>query len=276
MEANITDRSPTGQAKSTVTKAWYVAVLATDKDNDGWNANIDCNDTNPSINPSMKEVLHNGVDDDCNPNTPDNGRPPVAIYSPQGTEERNVALLEAGAQVINSTGSPSTLTPPSNMLDYSNSTSDFYWLTKSTTNQWVKILLAGLPQNKAVGGYVIDKVKVMPYPDKTTVANVRDFEIAVSNSTSADSAFKTIFHGTVLNNGKLQEFALPKPVLAKYVKYSPLNNYGGTTIITHQLKIMTAQQTSNHTISFKNLSTDPENDIVSWNWNFGDKSANRT
>ena len=103
-----------------------------------------------------------------------------------------------------------------------------------------------------------------------------DFEIAVSNSTSADSAFKTIFHGTVLNNGKLQEFALPKPVLAKYVKYSPLNNYGGTTIITHQLKIMTAQQTSNHTISFKNLSTDPENDIVSWNWNFGDKSANRT
>jgi len=42
-----------------------------DYDNDGYDEDVDCDDTNASINPGMIEVPYNGVDDDCNENTPD-------------------------------------------------------------------------------------------------------------------------------------------------------------------------------------------------------------
>ena len=42
-----------------------------DKDHDGYPATEDCNDLDPEINPGMQEILGNGVDDDCNPATPD-------------------------------------------------------------------------------------------------------------------------------------------------------------------------------------------------------------
>lgn len=42
-----------------------------DKDGDGHPASEDCDDTDPEVNPGMPEVPGNGIDDDCNPATPD-------------------------------------------------------------------------------------------------------------------------------------------------------------------------------------------------------------
>ncbi len=42
-----------------------------DFDGDGFTSDEDCDDTNASINPDADEIPYNGIDDDCNPLTPD-------------------------------------------------------------------------------------------------------------------------------------------------------------------------------------------------------------
>jgi hypothetical protein len=51
---------------------WRLTVTAPDNDHDGYGNNIDCDDANAAINPGAVEIYHNGIDDDCNPATPDN------------------------------------------------------------------------------------------------------------------------------------------------------------------------------------------------------------
>ncbi|HSG99516.1 MAG TPA: MopE-related protein, partial [candidate division Zixibacteria bacterium] len=49
----------------------FESTLDIDADCDGWPASIDCDDTNPLVNPGATEVLCDGLDNDCNPFTAD-------------------------------------------------------------------------------------------------------------------------------------------------------------------------------------------------------------
>ncbi|MBI4321465.1 MAG: PKD domain-containing protein [Chloroflexi bacterium] len=188
------------------------------------------------------------------------GSPPAAFFNPQsGT--RNVALSEAGATVVAYSSQVANHTAQGMLVYDSN---HLPWATTSITNQWARILL--------VGGktYLIDRIRVMPRADGWFDQRVKDFKIAVSTTTSDDSAFTTVFTGTAAYNGNLQEFVLSRPVFAKYVRYSPLSNYGNpTNISTTQLKVMTGQE-GGQTVAFQDLSTDADGDITSYLWDFGD------
>jgi hypothetical protein len=49
---------------------WPVRGGIIDEDGDGYKLDIDCDDTNPAVNPGATEILNNSIDDDCNSATP--------------------------------------------------------------------------------------------------------------------------------------------------------------------------------------------------------------
>ena len=53
-----------------ITDTSYV-IVAEDLDLDGFIHSIDCDDSNPNVNPDSVEIIYNGLDDDCNINTLD-------------------------------------------------------------------------------------------------------------------------------------------------------------------------------------------------------------
>ncbi len=46
-----------------------VSPLGIDYDNDGFLSEEDCQDWNPNANPAQEEIVYNGIDDDCDPDT---------------------------------------------------------------------------------------------------------------------------------------------------------------------------------------------------------------
>ncbi|MDR1393663.1 MAG: PKD domain-containing protein, partial [Bifidobacteriaceae bacterium] len=69
----------TDPAGNMATARWTVLSFDPDDDGDGWTNPVDCVPDNPNINPGKAEVPGNGLDDDCDPSTPDAG-PPVASF----------------------------------------------------------------------------------------------------------------------------------------------------------------------------------------------------
>jgi hypothetical protein len=81
-----------------------------------------------------------------------------------------------------------------------------------------------------LAGYVVSGVVVsnQTFADNPGAGAVKNFEIAVSTGGAADSDFHVVFSGTALQVDGLQRFMFKKPVIAKYVRFSAIDNYGDT------------------------------------------------
>ena len=129
---------------------------------------------------------------------------------------RSPALAANGATVVASTGSGAV-----NMLDYLLTEG---WISSGLTNQYATIQLAG------GNVYTISGVRLAP--SYNAGPSPQNFEIWVSSTTSADSAFTKVLSATATTDPKIQNFTFPGgPVAARYVKYVPLTRYGTNTYI---------------------------------------------
>ncbi|HET9713325.1 MAG TPA: discoidin domain-containing protein, partial [Pyrinomonadaceae bacterium] len=122
----------------------------------------------------------------------------------------------AGGFVIASSGGTSV----DSMLDANNFTS---WSTNGQTNQFAKI------QFYDQQSIYIDRVRIQALQGLPGTSNVKDFEVQVSATTSADASFATVLNATYANNGQLQEFIFPGgPARARFIKVLPKNNHAGS------------------------------------------------
>lgn len=258
IQAVVSDANVLG---GSIIQSWYVTVLLPDGDGDLWNTNTDCDDTNAQVNPGMTEIVGNGLDDDCNAATPDAGDAPRAFFNPlPQSGPYNAARYEHGATIAAFSNSSDTDAKKYNLLD-DNELSRFS-LRVSLPGDSTTVSLAGGET------YLIDRVQVSGSNDPEAV---RQFEIAVSTTTTDDSAFTTVLTAEAQRVAGMQEFMLPTPVLAKYIRYRLLSNWQGTySIRTQRLAVMSGQKSTGTTVTFQNLSSDANNDITAHLWDFGD------
>jgi len=81
---------------------WGMIVMAPDADSDGYPSNVDCDDSNPDINPGQSEVYYNGLDDDCDPATPDDPDADNDGYDyTVDCDEGNAAINPGATEVCN-------------------------------------------------------------------------------------------------------------------------------------------------------------------------------
>ncbi len=217
----------------------------------------------PSFNSPAQEFLFNFVDaryvqfywkDSYNP-------------SLVGIKELEVlAAPERGSGIVGFSSQADPLEAPANALDID--PNDQEWVTASgqNTNQWLKLLL---PRAQL---WTINHIALRPGLTSNDLnRSPKDFELQVSPTDAADSSFTTVLNGTLANSSQLQDFYFPDAP-ARYVRLLLKNNYGSAQIGLSSFYIYSRDLIGTNT-RFMDRSLDPDGQIVSWSWDFGDGAA---
>jgi PKD repeat protein len=185
-----------------------------------------------------------------------------AMFNPRGG--LNVASLENGAAVVAFSSQYDCCSwDAPKLLDFSTSTAWHSSNSPPVNTKWMKFSLAGGQT------WQIDRFLLLGRQDCCFDQHPRDFEIAVSTSGTADADFKTVLRATMPGSQTTpQVFALPRPVLARYVLYRAWNSHGSTVVTTAALRAASGQVNS-PTVVFDNLTVGGVAPFT-YAWSFGD------
>lgn len=183
----------------------------------------------------------------------------VPLNNVGGGAQINTAMFdviaEGTARVVGSSGQDTSQTnPPEQAFDDAYTT---LWFSPSgaVSDVWVKTSLEDETIHKVRG------VRINPVNDFSFgLHGPKDFDIRVSTTTTDDSAFATVYSGTlsstIINTATYQEFIFPTPVDAKYVEFYWKNGYSTSNIGVRDLVVL-ADSTKGSTLIDYSSSNDP-------------------
>jgi RHS repeat-associated protein len=176
-------------------------------------------------------------------------------------------LAEGVAQVISASGQDQNVLHPAEAAFDGDVQTTWFSQNNATTNVWVKTALADGASQKVYG------VRITPVNDFSNgQRGPKDFDIRISTTTSDDSAFTTVYSGTLAGtfNGGAQEFLFPSFVEARYVQFFWKNGYSTANIGVRTLEVLAAPTRGAALIAFSTqedpvsnaLDLDPRNQWV--------------
>ena len=77
------------------------SALLVDLDQDGFLSDVDCDDSNPEVNPDQEEEIYNGIDDDCDPATLDDDLDQDGFLSGVDCDDNNADINPAAEEIAN-------------------------------------------------------------------------------------------------------------------------------------------------------------------------------
>ncbi len=193
----------------------------------------------------------------------------VQLYAPYGYAQANgfavysraragglVSLYEGGAEIVEVSSQYRSAT-------YAISTDSRSWQAQGAINEF---FTAKLRDDQPVA---INRI-YLANDASSPSTNTRDFEIWVSATGIAPEDFTRVLVGTLPQSAA--RWFLFDPVLAKYVKFIALNNYGFSRASLSQIRVYTPWQGSKFA-AFDDKSIRGTSDIVTYAWDFGDGTS---
>jgi F5/8 type C domain/FecR protein len=144
----------------------------------------------------------------------------------------NIALDSNGGTVVDFSSQYTSSTQGAfwNAIYINDGRLDYGWASDSgqISNQWVKLSFAGNKTYRVIG-VLINPAATHGDPK---AADLKDFEIRVSTTGTADSDFATVFTGACDQRSALQSFQFSSPVQAKYLELFAVDNHGSPDWVT--------------------------------------------
>ncbi|GAA3946756.1 PKD domain-containing protein [Microbacterium soli] len=254
------------------TDADGVTAWEWDFDYDGTTFTVDSTDRNPthafgeSVDVALRVTDALGVASPIVHHTIPVSGPPVAAFSPlPETGLGDVARVEHGGAAVLWTSQSGAGTGAAEMIDTDYPSAEIGWTTGNglTTDQRAVIDLGGGRE-----GWQIEAVGLQA--GSTSTQRPQNVRFSLSG-TSTTTGYATVREGVLENSADLQILELSRPQSGRWLMYEPLDNRGGATTTTLRLQALTGQL-GGATVTFQDRSTDGDgdDDIVSWEWSFGD------
>ena len=155
-------------------------------------------------------------------------------------------VIAAGAARVVDVSSESNIYPNATQAAFDGVTTTNWIATGTLANVWVKTTLANEATQRIYG------VRIQPLTDISNLQGPKDFDIRVSTTTADDSAFTTVYSGTVAPtfNSPAQEFLFSNAIDARYVQFVWKNAYSASLVGVKELEVLAAPDRGSAIVGF--------------------------